>query len=250
MTAWTMLLCEGAHDQAALASLARICGQWEDQKRAPAFLAATESNPPTGGADDPRFRGFPKYLRKGESHLVIHPLGGAESVLGDMAINLLRHHGKREYPPRAVGVMVDADDEGVDNRATAFRNRYKDLYEHAGNVKPGVVSEGKPWLGLWIAPDNKAAGSMDDLLLKAASRSKTKLIATGRRFATSLAKIEPGTWTHHRNKAILGAVNQVVLPGASLASALSKSKCWFDQTTTKVLPLKRLLQFIETLTAP
>ena len=91
---------------------------------------------------------------------------------------------------------------------------------------------------------------MEDLIVKAASRAKKKLITCGKRFATSLQGLEPGNWTRHRNKAILGAIGQTIAPGGSLASALNRSNSWFEPDLIKVPPFGKLLQFIESLATP
>lgn len=246
MITWTLILCEGAHDQAAVTSLASVCGAWEWMKGTPkslpdklkhAFPKATK-----GEAEGWIYQPAPKYLRKGDRFLEVRSLGGLEKVFGEPAKSLLG-----QIYPTAVGVVVDANDAGVDPRLERFQQLYAEYNENVKTAKPGCVCEGTPRLGLWVAPNNKSKGRMEDLLIKAAGRTHKQLVSCGKRFATSLKKIEPGEWTARRNKAILGAIHQVVRPGASLASALQPNQCWFDEDLTKLQPFKALLGFIEEL---
>jgi len=249
MSKYTLILCEGAHDLAGLTSLVTCCSGWQREKNVPNVL------PQSLGVSFPRLREnrygapifdpLPKYLCRGDQWLEIRQLNGIKNVLGDLAVDLLR-----QARPDAVGVVVDANDEGVESRVKAFHDRFRELWDHATQVKVGRVVRGNPRLGLWVAPNNKSAGRMEDSLLKAAARAKPKLVACGKRFATSLERLEPGDWSAYRHKAILGAMHQTVMPGASLAVGLEQSECWFDSSIANVPPFKKLLQFIEDLAKP
>jgi hypothetical protein len=253
MKSWTIVLCEGAHDQQALAALASTCGGWTKLDNVPTSLpdnlakAYPNPKPPRklpGRWTRPQ---EPTYLTKERRYLEIRNREGLDNVLGQTAVDFVR---LLSPTPHAVAVVVDANDKGVKARVDAFRDSFRNAFSHADNVEPGGASGSRPRLGLWVAPDNRRNGSMDDLLLKVARCANKRLVATGRRFATSLEKIKPDDWTKHRNKAILGAIYQVVEPGASLAVALRESNAWFDPGIASVRPFMQLLDFLETLTAP
>ncbi len=250
MKSWTLILCEGAHEQKAIASFAHVCVGWQKRKvRGPNELPAElrQTFPelrkmPSGGYE---LATPPDYLTKDDRYLVIRGLGSVDKVLGRPATLFLD-----QIKPDAVGCVVDANDLGVDLRVQKFKSVYSSLYEHATDVKPGRASGKDPRLGIWVSPNNKDHGRLDDLLLAAAERSKKKLVDKGRGFVSSLEKIAPDEWTKHREKAILGAINQVVSPGASLAVCLRKSKCWFEKGLEKSQPFDALLSFLNELTAP
>ena len=249
MSFWTIILCEGAHDQAVLTSVAQVCGHWKALKKTPASRPARLNNAfPHATKDSAEGRGYgqrPEYLFKRDSYVEVRALGSDVGVLGPTASDFLQ-----SVEPDAFGIVVDADDKGVARRVQSFRNRYGPIYAHAKKVEPGCVVDGKPRIGLWVAPNNRNEGRMDDLLLKAASRTHKKLTTRGKRFASSMASVHLGKWTNSRNKAILGAINQVVAPGASLASALQRSKCWFGEDAMTIPEIRRLLEFIEALAGP
>ncbi|UCE60128.1 MAG: hypothetical protein JSU63_22125 [Phycisphaerales bacterium] len=249
MTSWTLLLCEGAHDRSALAALACVCGGWERQKgipkSCPEALQKTYPVLKRDRHDAYLYQSPPAYLFKGDRWLVILALGNDVDVLGDTAT-----HAVRQYNPDAVGVVVDANDVGVDNRVKAFRNRYERIRELPKRIEPGVVIPGRPRVGIWVAPDNKRKGKMDDLLLHAARRTHREVITGGEAFVDSLhkANFEEKSLEKDRSKIVLGAVHQPIRPGASLASGLEASRCWPQKDRSDLPTLKKLLQFIEELT--
>lgn len=247
MTWLAIILCEGAHDQKAISAFAQVCDGWTLKEGVPRSLPqdleATFPTPTRASSGAWRFEYQPDYLFKGDRYLVVRNLGGVDNLLGQLAIDCLE-----PLRPNAIGVVVDANEVGVAGRVGSFRDVYSGLHPHAKYMEPGSVSGGNPPLGLWVAPDNHRDGRLDDLLIDAASRKRRGLVERGRRFVGSVAKVEPGKWTSYRNKAVLGAINQVVQPGASLAVSLRDSSCWFDEGLAQVTPFKELLQFLKDLT--
>jgi hypothetical protein len=244
MRSWTLVLCEGVHDQKAITALLLVCGGWKKPDKIPSKLPvplrATYLLPA------PRRKGnqpTPDYLLKSDRYIVIRAMESKDNVFGQSAIDYLRQH-----EPDAVGAVIDANDAGVADGVASYRTTFGQLYDHASDVKAGSVVQGSPTLGLWVAPDNRSAGRLDDALLQAAQKAKPKLAAAGERFVKYAEKNEPGSWTDDRTKALLGAVYQVVNPGASLAVSLRDSACWFDQGLSKTEPFKALLEFLGKLT--
>lgn len=238
----SVLACEGAHDQAALTWLARICLGWE-----PAIDILTDIRgqfePRSTGALSPRaVHGdrSPAYLAKAGHLLIIKEFGGKEGLL---ARNTARWLADRKAT--AVGVVVDANNVGVVVRVESFRTTYGRSFPHARDVKVGTVWGDKPRLGFWVAPDNESEGELDDALVTAAKRSREALVKAGETFIGLAEKEAPGKWTEKRSKALLGSVYQVEAPGASLASALAAGKCWFDVSITEIEPFGKLVKFID-----
>jgi hypothetical protein len=169
-------------------------------------------------------------------------MGGIDRVLGDSALELLS-----QIAADGVGIVVDADDIGVTNRVNAFRDHYKQLFPAASKARAGVIFGSEPRVGLWVAPNNRHKGRMDDLLIAAAKRSSKSIVTRGHRFITSMKKVTPNAFADGHNKAVLGAVNQRISPGASLASTLNRNHCEFDPSLANESPHKELLAFVESL---
>ena len=244
MRSWTLVLCEGVHDQKAITALLRVCAGWKRPDKVPSKLpAALKPTYPTPGRLGKGGEPTPDYLLKSDRYVVVRAMEGKGSVLGRSAIAYLG-----QFEPDSVGAVVDANDVGVTKGVARYHETFGQLYAHASKVKAGGVVPGSPTLGLWVAPNNRGEGRMDDVLLQAVRKAKPKLAAAGERFVKYAAKVEAGVWTDYRTKALLGAVYQVVNPGASLAVSLRDSSCWFAPGLGEIEPFKALLGFFRALT--
>lgn len=244
MTSWTLILCEGAHDQAAISALARVFlgwSRWEGpQSNLPEPLLKTVPEPKRSSRSGRLMQDrWPEYLCKGQHYLVVRALGSDQQVLGASATDFLG-----QLKPDAVGVFVDANEHGVGARLTSFRETYKKLYPHACGLEAGDVIADHPRLGLWVFPNNADAGSIDRLLIEAARQTRPELFAAGEVFINTLQKIQPGDWAKQWEKALLGAIYQTVRPGASLAVALEKSDAWFAESLRGSPSFHSLLTFL------
>lgn len=159
MKTWTLLLCEGAHDQAAL--LGWLCASgWSRYKGAPSDLPeAIQKGYPKSQTicGKVRTEKAPDYVHRQDAWIEIRSLGGVTRVLGDAAriyLDVVKDdvHG--------VGFFVDADDQGFAIRQQAFRDAFRAMFAHADLVQSGGAAEGPPRLGLWVAPDNRRPGTL------------------------------------------------------------------------------------------
>jgi hypothetical protein len=255
MSSWTIVLCEGAQDQAAISGLLEVCANWM-RIRSASDLAGFPDRPLPKLFPKPKESGLwkegfdrdiaPAFLRKNDSWIVIRALGGVDQVLGKLALELLD-----ELDPERLAVIVDANDKGPGARRDSFRTRFGGKYQHARNANPGVVVDGEPILGLWVAPNNLIEGDLNQLILECTRRHRGKTIQLGQGFVDELAASEPSERVKQKHKAVLGAVGQVVAPGASLASALERKRSfWFDNDANNVEGVSALVRFIETISLP
>lgn len=231
---YSVLACEGSHDVAALSWLARICIGWKEAATVPEDIRGKfERTPP-----DSRLSQI--YLAKDRHLLIVKRFGGKEGLLN-------QHNAKFLSESKAVGIgiIVDANDVGVDKRVDSFRTTFGRTFPHAQDAAAGAVWGETPRLGLWIAPNNKDSGAMDDALVTAARRSQKTLVAAGEAFVRSAEEIASGKWIKKRSKALLGTVYQVEAPGTSLAVGLTAGKCWFDEGIAQVEPFASLAKFID-----
>ncbi|MCH8149855.1 MAG: hypothetical protein IH987_18055 [Planctomycetes bacterium] len=199
--------------------------------------------PKTNSSGAYEFEWAPAYLTKDDNWLEIRQRGGFENLTSESTLEVLDR-----ATPDAIGCVVDADDKGVERRLQACQEWLGKRYVHAKKLKAGRITPGQPRLGVWIAPNNRSNGNLGRLLLDAAKMHNKGLVRSGKRFVTSLEKLEPGKWSTSREKAVLGAINQTVRPGASLAACLHSSKCWFDSSLATHAPFAKLCEFVERLT--
>lgn len=250
MSHWTLILCEGAHDQAVIAAIAYRLMGWSPvdgvPRTLPDDLKKTYPQPKPTQSEGWQYQGSPAYLTKSNRYLVVRSLGGKKEVFGELAIALLG-----QINPNAVGVFVDANDKGVKACVDSFGSWFANAnrFVHANEVDAGTSREGGgPRLGLWVAPDNSRNGRLEDLVMETVDRTLPRQAVAGKEFIGAMTSIEPEKCSEHRSKAILGAIHQTVSPGASLAVCLQKSTAWLDGLKPEG-PLERLVRFLDELTA-
>ncbi|MBW1616613.1 MAG: hypothetical protein JRJ49_08800 [Deltaproteobacteria bacterium] len=78
-------------------------------------------------------------------------------------------------PPETIGVIIDADSKGVNNRLQQIKDKISDhKYSFSKNPNPnGSIlqdNKGKPKIGIWIMPDNLNDGLLEDFLITMADK--------------------------------------------------------------------------------
>jgi hypothetical protein len=231
VTNWTVVLCEGAHDQSALVGVALHCGGWTAIKAAPKSLppgVAAYYPRPLPDVDTGRIRHAraPDYLQKNGCLLELRALEGDSKVLGDAGLLLTKAMRSAAVKPTAHGIVLDADDKGVDGRTAAVHTKYGDLIPDARLVKPGQVCGDDPRVGLWVMPNNADVGSANALLLRWAALMRPELKSCAETYARSLAMLQGDA--EKAAKATLGAIGQADCPAAAVTTALrTGAKNWF-----------------------
>ncbi len=109
-------------------------------------------------------------------------------------------------PAEVIGVVLDADEPGVSRRWQQVSQKLKD-YDYRFPQKPvasGTILESTgdlPILGIWLMPDNRAPGMLEDFLLKSVNNEAVQMAE----HCIDIAK-EKGVTTFksvHHSKAVL-----------------------------------------------
>jgi hypothetical protein len=245
MSTWTLLICEGAHDQAAL--LGWLCAAgWDRHKGAIRDLPeAIQKVYPTPRSVDGKVRTdkAPDYVHRHDAWIEIRSLNGVSNVLGRSARNLLDSVRDEVH---AVGFFVDADDKGVAGRQQEFRDAFRTTFSHADLAQSGGVIEGAPRLGLWVAPDGRSTGTLSELLVQSFRLARPKVLGAAEAFALSVDDELAEMTAENRLKLILGTAGQVDAPSEALASALRQG-AWFKPECYSISALQEMIAFIERL---
>lgn len=112
----------------------------------------------------PNPKGYPtKEILKAKGFF--KPAGGYENVPRLISTTLLTEGLTN------LGIVVDANEKGVENRWDAIRNRLQNKFrkEILANFSPepgGIIvkAEGLPTVGVWIMPDNQTNGYLEHFL--------------------------------------------------------------------------------------
>ncbi len=85
--------------------------------------------------------------------------GGVTELLDSISIEI-RAPGRQ-----AVGILVDANDD-LTNRWNAVRDRLRDVHITVPThpAPAGTIIEGTPRVGIWLMPDNKSSGELEDFV--------------------------------------------------------------------------------------
>jgi len=129
--------------------------------------------------------------------------GSDNQVLAELYALLLKDED--EAPKiKIIGVILDADDKDIDSRYKEIKGKVKNFYKKLPKKIPenGLVhSEGKqPRLGVWIMPNNKDNGALEEFYLELADIDTDFIDKTIQQAEEkNLTSFKP----QHRNKAIM-----------------------------------------------
>lgn len=227
--AWSLLVCEGAHDEEFIVTIALASGKWQLSARMPQAVP---------GAFRASGMGPFKFLVSNNGVLVVRGLGGVTKVLGDMGRALV----SSSTTAKAVGVVVDADDVGVVARRNEVAKELSGVisaasFATAGQVvPPDLTAQDLRKFGLWVAPDCRSNGQFDEVMRMAASYMMPDQVRISDDFITKLATSCLHDFGAYRDKAVLCSCGQLFRAGNSLASAFQERAHWADSTVVSQAP--------------
>lgn len=247
MNRWTLLLCEGDHDRAALCQPLIRRGWLPLPKRAlaaalPTGLGNLGQNPATTAlVREEHGAGVVIHACLGVGNLFA---GTTTDLLGELRVDMLA----------GLGVIVDADETGVAARNRQFEAAILPLVPGPLTPWSGDRMDRKLRVGLWVAPDQESPGSLDDLLVEALTHSRPGLLGAARAFVLDTPDFQPPDFrAADRPKAILGAAAQSLKPGRSLSVALGDAAVaplWLNAAACQHPTLAALTDWIEKLALP
>jgi len=216
MSTWSLVLCEGAHDQEFLCTLLVVSENW-----------SVVEGFQVPGVHQPSNKQFKTLFSQGTNRrLAFAALGGVSKLLGDDGRDLLHYNSASAT---TAAIIVDADDVGVATRVAEVRDLWTraDLPD-ATAPQLGALVPGKPSSARWVAPDCSSPGSLDQLIVEAARLMSPRRVELAQHFVAELARAEtrPHDWGAYEDKAIAGAIGQRWKAGGSLASALQEREAW------------------------
>lgn len=187
-----------------------------------------------------------------------------DSVIGDSQLlrSTINTRGTVEQPGgealHAIGVVLDSDED--EPALARFAKIAKGLAAEKLPLMttPGQVVAGPPRLGIFVLPDNAAAGTLEDLLIECAEKQYPQLLASARTHVDSLkAEVPPYEKSDlvdflkpaGRKKAIVGSIGSVLRPGRAIQTSLQDNR-WVDGDALELPRVKMFRAFVDALLAP
>jgi hypothetical protein len=162
--------------------------------------------------------------------------------------------------PDAVAVLLDADDDG-DPRQRHTRL----LGEIAGRpepeiqqlrfpLEPGQVAAGIPRCGVFVMPDNRSIGTLEDLLLEAGSAAYPELNAAAESYVQSvqaLSELSPEDLKELRKpaglkKATVAAMSSILKPGKAIQVSIQDNR-WLEENSLELPRIAEVTRFFRAL---
>lgn len=159
-------------------------------------------------------------------------------------------------PVDAVGVFVDADGVSPQGRFDRFVAGFKEQRGLRFGQGPGSVGNGAPRCGVFVFPDNRTPGTLEELLLACAESSYPGLLEAARRY---IAAVEPTMFVGRevrefnrpsgRAKSTVATLAAVLKPGKSIQASLTDNR-WITADTLALPRIAAVAEFVGALLAP
>lgn len=264
----TFLLVEGRHDAEFLARLLGVRGfrpkrlltelAGELAGLIPRSFPVNEMIPLTTPQPVPSF-----YEAHGTWVSIL--IGGGAAAAVTLA-NALRTAARGGFQPDAIGVVIDQD-----QHATAVLARDAFLVEFAKqddlparldfNIPPGGVPSGTPRVGLFVLPDNRQPGALEDLLLECGDVNYAALKRRAEEYAeAALTQCgltdddlrreygRPGgqKYLSKRKKAVVGVMGGILKPAAAVQNSIRDNR-WLEAGALALPCVKAVSAFLDEL---
>jgi len=170
----------------------------------------------------------PTFFAGEDLSVAVHVAGGVERI-PDVATATWNN---LDSAPEALGVLLDADDNDVQQR---WSDIVHGLPVDDAGAGPGDVAAGSPRAGVFVLPDNSSPGTLEHLLLDCAAAAYPSLLAS----ATSwIDPINPDDDTifcnakerqdfkkpSGKHKAIASSIASVLRPGKAIQVSIQDNR--------------------------
>jgi hypothetical protein len=254
MMQYAYFVVEGPHDVEVVGRLLGLRGfrRLKDFAQLDSYWARLVPRTFPIGGDLLRRVNIPVFLDAPNWSVAVHSAIGVEQIGNTIKTSLLALPAL----PNSLGVLLDADDILVKDRWDMVRETIPQF--DCGNA-PGGIGSGVPRAGIFVLPDNKRAGTLEDVLLACAQITYPALLGPAQSFVNSLSPSDGTVFVNKserkdfekpagRTKAIAGCIGSVLRPGKSIQVSIQDNQ-WFRNAGALALPeVKALRDFVDALT--
>ena len=244
---YCILGVEGPHDQAFISKLLK-------QQRLEEFNGRRDSV-------DPFWEKFiPTYPKNGKlydrldmpsiffspTHSVVVYQGEGSNLCKNLK-GRIREHDPYVKDIHAFGLVLDADTVSPQQKATKYTNELRELYPGLVS-EPGKIVAGEPRTGIYVLPDNKRPGTLDNILVDCATVMYPDHKVSAIQFLDSLNSAHKSHWgPFDHEKSMVSTIVSVLKPGAANTSSIRQDDWICDKTVNGVAEVALLGEFLKDL---
>jgi hypothetical protein len=118
----------------------------------------------------------------------------------------------------------------------------------------GEVMKGSPRCGIFIAPNNRDSGTLEDILLECANLNYPNLLALSTNYVSGIDTnqltkddLEQLNKPAGKNKAVVSSISSILRPGYTLQVSIRDNR-WIDQTTMALDSVRLVKIFLDEVT--
>jgi hypothetical protein len=174
----------------------------------------------------------PGFFQSDSHSVAVRSADGFERLVSSVLLMRSQLHSDEWSEVAALGVLADAD--WKDHPSDRFQ-RLKDDFQGIGLPipvsGPGEVSEGRPRIGIYVFPDNRSQGTLEDLLDECAAKIYPGLRDGARAFvdgvdrtALTAEDLEEVAKLSGETKARLACLAGFLVPGSTLQVSVARNR--------------------------
>jgi hypothetical protein len=250
VTRYCYILTEGAQDVALLIKILSREGIKQIQKRSQVDSFWDELIPKTFPFNDELNKQVPvpKFLQSNDLSIAIQSAIGDTRLIGTLEEDFTLI-AKEDLV--GIGIILDADNCEAQTRFDKIRS---EIYKRSLGVeipsKCGIVSQAANRVGIFVLPDNRSTGTLENILIECGESNYPDLIEKSREYIKVIdhSKLKGDDLKElnkpaGENKAIVGIASNILKPGRTLQVSLQDNR-WIDDTTINLPKIKALREFL------
>lgn len=193
----------------------------------------------------------PIFLQNAELSVALHSATGITGLSNTIEESLAIVSSSEIF---GIGIFLDADD--VETPQQRFEKLIPEL-SRLGLSLPSVLGEvakGSPRCGIFIAPNNRDSGTLEDILLECAKLNYPNLfflatdyvagIDTDRLTKDDLKQLNKPAG---KNKAVVSSISSILRPGKTLQVSIQDNR-WIDENTMALDSVRLVKIFLDEVT--
>lgn len=255
---YSFIVTEGHHDIEFLARILKISYSLEHIKQLddldPYWNNLVPKDFPIEGDLTKRVP-VPTFFQNNQLSVALHSCGGDGNLAEEVQENLIEL-SRQSSKVFGIGIILDADSKETPiKRFELCINQFTELesplsIELPLPASPGEVTKNAPRCGIFVLPDNKSSGTLEDILIACAEINYPDLLNQSRNYIDSInlsllnkedrKKIKKPAG---KNKVIISSITSILRPTRSLAVSIHDNR-WVDEETINLDRLVAIRDFV------